>query len=309
MKDLRIIATAVVRTAQKGESHGAIYLVDFSSNYFQKIDYKDPSIEWRHRGGERGLRGITFYKDKIYIAASRKILIFDRQLNQIGYLTDNFMRSNHEIRVQDNLLYSVVAKNNSVLIFDLDNEKCIKRYYLSCKIAKNGLPVLHNLSERKTGLRRKDKWHLNNVYPENDRLYISGSHLPWLLYIENDKLYKYADMPLVYHNAQPYESGVLMNYTAKDVIAHTDLEGNIISKWGIPKYSEEKLENSMSEDFARQGFGRGLCFYKDYIIGGSSPATISVYKKDQSNPIKSINLTKDVRYAIHGLEVIDDFIS
>ena len=97
-----------------------------------------------------------------------------------------------------------------------------------------------------------------------------------------------------------------MNYTGKDIIAHTDLEGNIISKWNVPRYPKKDLKNSnIPEDFARQAFGRGLCFYKDYIIAGSSPATVSIYKKDQEDPIKSINLTMDVRYAIHGLEVME----
>jgi hypothetical protein len=39
------------------------------------------------------------------------------------------------------------------------------------------------------------------------------------------------------------------------------------------------------------------------IIVGSSPATISVYRRGERRPCRSINLTMDVRNSIHGLEL------
>jgi hypothetical protein len=51
-------------------------------------------------------------------------------------------------------------------------------------------------------------------------------------------------------------------------------------------------------------FARGLALYSsNLIVGGSSPATISVFKMGNSSPIKSINISKDLRNAIHGLEI------
>jgi len=215
------------------------------------------------------------------------------------------MYSNHEIRISDNLLYTTVARTNCVLIFDLLTKKCIKKYYLSQRV-KNGLPTLYDFSDNTSKFLKLDTWHLNNIHIEDTRLYISGAKMPWLLYIQDDKLFKYADMPGINHNAQPYKGGVFMNYTGKDIIAHTDLKGNIISKWNVPRYPKKDLKNKdIPKDFARQAFGRGLCFYKDYIIAGSSPATVSIYKKSQEEPIKSINLTMDVRYSIHGLEIME----
>ena len=41
----------------------------------------------------------------------------------------------------------------------------------------------------------------------------------------------------------------------------------------------------------------------DHFIGGSSPATVSLYAFDREEPVTSINLTRDVRNAVHGLEV------
>jgi hypothetical protein len=55
---------------------------------------------------------------------------------------------------------------------------------------------------------------------------------------------------------------------------------------------------------ARQGFGRGLCTYADRIVvGGSSPSTISLYDLHTGQTIGSVNMTMDIRNAIHGLEV------
>ncbi len=73
----------------------------------------------------------------------------------------------------------------------------------------------------------------------------------------------------------------------------------------VERYDERKLSNSsLPKDHARQAFGRGLCDLGGGLIaGGSSPATVTVYDLNTSSVVKSINLTMDVRNAVHGLEV------
>jgi hypothetical protein len=39
------------------------------------------------------------------------------------------------------------------------------------------------------------------------------------------------------------------------------------------------------------------------VIGGSSPATISAFDFDTGERLACVNITMDVRNAIHGLEV------
>jgi len=41
----------------------------------------------------------------------------------------------------------------------------------------------------------------------------------------------------------------------------------------------------------------------DLIIGGSSPATITAYRFGSGLTLKSVNVTMDVRNAVHGLEI------
>ena len=55
---------------------------------------------------------------------------------------------------------------------------------------------------------------------------------------------------------------------------------------------------------AKQGFARGLCLLSDSVVaGGSSPSTITIYDLKGNKILMSVNLTRDIRNAIHGLEV------
>ena len=57
-------------------------------------------------------------------------------------------------------------------------------------------------------------------------------------------------------------------------------------------------------EIARQAFGRGLCTVTDSLLAaGSSPSTITLHDLDTMKTTLSINLSMDVRNAIHGLEV------
>ncbi|MCH8160115.1 MAG: hypothetical protein IIA08_09595, partial [Proteobacteria bacterium] len=73
----------------------------------------------------------------------------------------------------------------------------------------------------------------------------------------------------------------------------------------ITTYDDGDIEFAGIDDssVARQGFGRGLCLVGDrFVAGGSSPSTISLYDLDTNQTVGSVNLTMDIRNAIHGLE-------
>ncbi len=66
----KLILTSVVRGSQQGESHGGIYTVDFELQQGeQHVDWNTSDIDFEGRGADRGLRGIAFDGDDIYIAA------------------------------------------------------------------------------------------------------------------------------------------------------------------------------------------------------------------------------------------------
>jgi hypothetical protein len=74
----------------------------------------------------------------------------------------------------------------------------------------------------------------------------------------------------------------------------------------VPTYDIETLtfRDADASGIARQGFARGLCLLSDSVVaGGSSPSTITIYDLKNIQILMSVNLTRDIRNAIHGLEV------
>jgi hypothetical protein len=74
----------------------------------------------------------------------------------------------------------------------------------------------------------------------------------------------------------------------------------------FPRYDPQLLTHTDLDDsrIARQAFGRGLCVIGGGVIAtGSSPSTITLHDLNDMKTTLSINLTMDVRNAIHGLEV------
>ena len=73
----------------------------------------------------------------------------------------------------------------------------------------------------------------------------------------------------------------------------------------VPTFPPESLEYRGVDDsnIARQGFGRGLCMITDQVVAiGSSPSTISIMDLASQRRLTGVNLTLDIRNAIHGLE-------
>ncbi|HUG85468.1 MAG TPA: hypothetical protein VMM13_12935 [Euzebya sp.] len=139
----------------------------------------------------------------------------------------------------------------------------------------------------------------------DNAIHLSGTGLSRLYRIDGGQLSAYARLPTGTHNAQPWKDGLLYNDTAHDHVCHRPRLRGRARAIEVPKYPLEALENvDKAAGNARQGFGRGLAIWQDrYLITGSSPATISVYDMKQRATIKRINLSMDIRNAIHGLEV------
>ncbi|MEJ2604250.1 MAG: hypothetical protein P8172_13355, partial [Gammaproteobacteria bacterium] len=65
-----LVATSVVRGSHQGESHGGVYLIDLErERVVRTVDWNAPDIDWQGRGWDRGLRGIAFDGERVYIAA------------------------------------------------------------------------------------------------------------------------------------------------------------------------------------------------------------------------------------------------
>ncbi|MDH3981256.1 MAG: hypothetical protein OEU91_12170 [Gammaproteobacteria bacterium] len=301
-----VIATSVVRSAHQGESHGGIFIVDLDAGTFiQKTDWNNCDIDWGGRGGDRGLRGIAFHGDEIIIAASDEIIVYDREFNQLRSLRNRYLKYCHEIFISGDMLYLTSTGYDSVLVANITNDRFVAGYCARVNTSGN-LSVDGFNPEADGGPPPGDMLHLNNVHIDEEGMHISGHQLPFIIIIDASGIWKYGKLPLGTHNARPWNGDLLFNNTAANCISLTRRDGTPVRSWAVTLYDETTLRNSnLANDHARQGFCRGLCVINNgkFIVGGSSPSTISVYPVQGGEPVRQVNISMDKRNAIHGLEV------
>ncbi|MFW6315176.1 MAG: hypothetical protein ACOC0S_06300, partial [Desulfohalobiaceae bacterium] len=303
----RIVTTSVIRSAYQGQSHGGVYIVDLQEETSEQVvDWDTVDIDWSGRGLDRGLRGIAFYKQEIFIAASDELFVMGEGWQIARSYRNPYLKHCHEICLHQDRIYLTSTGFDSVLEFDPDQEMFTKGYHLRQKPDEQELTQWTFDPNQDDGPQAGDSIHINNVCSHDGQLFMSALRLPYLFKLEGSSFVKQLDIPTGTHNARPYKDGVLFNNTTKSTVCYMDSSGNIVQEWNIPIYSESKLENpDLPKDHARQGFGRGLCpLDEDIVIAGSSPATISVYSSKDNSLIKTINLSRDIRNAIHGLEIL-----
>jgi hypothetical protein len=202
------------------------------------------------------------------------------------------------------LLFLTSTGYDSVLVFNLKTLSFIWGLYISRNgddwtgqrfdpMAKSGPPFSNN-------------YHINMIHVAETGVYFSGLHTRALLRLSSDmSITKTCSLPEGIHNARPFLEGVIFNDTKSDVIRHVSRNSESIVL-PVPIYNTEELQFHGVDDtkVARQGFGRGLCVVNERLIAaGSSPSTISLYDVGSKERISAVNLTMDIRNAIHGLEV------
>ncbi len=319
-----VVVSSVIRSSHPGESHGGLYLVDLETERCALVvDWDDQTIDWSGRGYDRGLRGIAVYEDRVFVAASDEIFVYDSSFELVAGYRNAYLKHCHEIHVGDGRLFATSTGYDSVLEFDLSAATFVRGYCLRLdgfrsaamwpsrrtqwpKLGLGMKPALRVFDPMSVdGPDPGDTVHVNMVRSVDGRLFVATKRVPYVLEVVNDRLARYGRIPFGTHNAMPDREGVLLNDTASDRVARCDRRGRILSAHPIKRYSAEDLEAAdLPQDYARQAFGRGLCLAGDsLIIGGSSPATVSVYADGQSDALKTVNITMDVRNTIHGLEI------
>jgi len=310
-----IVCSSVVRSVHQGESHGGVYLVDLErGDATQVLDWSEADIDWEGRGGDRGLRGIAFHDGLVYLAASDEIFVYDRDFEPRGSIRNPYLKHCHEITVHDGRLYMASTGFDSVLEMDLRTQAFTRAWCLRYSDAwklRRTLRIDIKPSFRTYdpsapgGPKSADTSHVNNVVVRDGAIYACGTRLSALWRVDRPKLERYARTPFGTHNTQPFRDGVLFNHTKTDRIAYASRDGRVTGSVALPTYPAESLEHAdLPSDLARPTFGRGLTVLDDgRIVGGSSPATVTVYDLDAGRMVRSVNITMDVRNAVHGLEV------
>jgi hypothetical protein len=301
----RLIATSVVRGSQQGESHGGVYSVDFENQSGeQHVDWNTGEIDWEGRGADRGLRGIAFDDGDIYIAASDELFVYDREFNPLRSFKSRYLKHCHEICRVDRRIFVTSTGFDSLLSFDLDSRKFDWGFHLQKSYDKWTGHTFDPRSEN--GPRPVNDFHINSVHMDSSGIYMCGLRMNALLHL-NDRMEVtvVCSVPTGTHNTRPWNDGVVFNDTSSDCVRHVRRDGTE-KAFKIVSYDESLIEFSGIDDseIARQAFGRGLCPIGDrFIAAGSSPSTITLYDIEANQKVGSVNLSMDIRNAIHGLEV------
>jgi hypothetical protein len=293
-----------VRGSRKGESHGGVFMVDFEKqDVAQPLDWDTSEIDFEGRGGDRGLRGIAFSDDDILIAASDELFRFDRSFKIRTSNKNRYLKHCHEICRFEQTIFLTSTGFDSLLAFDLYKKRFIWGFHLQRQYGQWAGHTFHPLSEM--GPRPVNNFHINMVHVDGTGIYLSGLRTRALLHIDSKmEVSKVCSLPAGAHNARPYRDGLLFNDTEDDCLRYSGRDGVDIA-FKIATYDEADIEFAGFDEsnIARQGFGRGLCAVGDrFVAGGSSPSTISLYDLEARQKVGSVNLTMDIRNAIHGLE-------
>lgn len=303
MKLAKILATSVVRGSQQGESHGGIYLVNMKTGTIaEKFDWNNGKIDFDGRGADRGLRGIAFYQQHIYIAASNEIFIFDQYFTIKATIRNDYLKHCHEICIFQGILYISSTGFDSILRYDLLKNKFVSSLYLGVSTQGYRLMAFDPLST--LGPKPCNKLHLNSVSCNAQGLYFSGRKSKHLFFLNKGKFLAQEVLPLGTHNAQPFQHGIIYNDTEQDALCFIEQQHKHTS--AVPTYPAQDIINSDKylSHVARPSFGRGLALLSDGLVAtGSSPSTIAIHDIKNSTVIKQVNLSMDVRNAIHGLAI------
>ena len=298
-----LIATSVVRGSRQGESHGGVYLLDLEQEKAAlAIDWNTADIDWQGRGWDRGLRGISFDGDRVFIAASDELFEYSPDFELVASYRSPFLKHCHEIVRYERRLFLTSTAYDSILGFDLDNNRFTWGLNISAQADEFLATPFNPVGQR--GPAPKNKLHLNNVFCDSNGMFISGLRTAGLLHYSGSRITKYVNLPEGSHNARPWRDGVLFNDSEANAVRFVTPKTNHVFQ--VPRYPENLLTHTDLDDsrIARQSFARGLCTINDGLIAsGSSPSTITLHDVDTMKTTKSINLSMDIRNAIHGLEV------
>jgi hypothetical protein len=303
---VRLLTTSVVRGSHQGESHGGVYLIDIDRRQVeQKLDWNRSDIDWQGRGWDRGLRGIAFDDQTVYIAASDELFAYTPDFRPIGSWRNPYLKHCHEIAAYERTLFLTSTGFDAILGFDLDTQVFNWGLHVATDAFRfKGTPFDPLGSAGPLPL---NKLHLNSIHCTTGGMYITGLRSGGMLLFNGKRVDMSTVLPAGTHNAQPFRDGVLFNDTEADVLRYAGRgEGREDRAMKVPRYPPEQLLNVDLDQsqIARQCFARGLCVLSETVVaGGSSPSTVTVYDLRANEQLLSVNLTLDVRNAIHGLEI------
>lgn len=303
---MQLIATTVVRGSQPGDSHGGAYLIDLEKRTVEApLDWNSLEIDWRGHGGGRGLRGIAFDRNRVFIAASDELLTYQPDFSLADSWRNPYLKNCHEVEIYERTLFLTSTGCDCILAFDLDELQFTRGFHIETSNFRFKATAFDPCADE--GPLELNKLHINSVACNRHGLYLSGLHTGGMLHFNGRTVSMAAELPASSHNARPFRNGVLFNDNSAGRLRYCGRgDGAEDRALAPPAYDPRRLIRADLEDesVARPGFLRGLCTLSDSVVAcGSSPATVTVHDLAENTRVLSVNLSRDIRAAIHGLAV------
>ena len=280
----KLLATSAIRGSQQSESHGAIHIVDLDEErVYQPVDWNPSDIDWQGQDGARGLRGVAFHRERVFVVASDELFEYNPNFELVASYRNPFLKNCHAICVHKHHLFITSTAFDSILAFNLRRNN----FDMALMMKTDG----QNLAMGKFNPNSDDgplpmnKLHINTIFCEEGGMYIAGLKTGGLLLYNGKRVGLSATLPTGAHDARPFRDGIVFNDTDNNHFRYATRTGK--------------------DDCAfKQNSGRGLCAVSDTVIAaGSSPATIALYDLEQKKMTKAVNISKDDRNTIHSLAV------
>jgi len=292
-----------VRGARHGDSHGGMYLVDLEGERGAHVlDWSRAAIDWSGQGGGRGLRGIAFHEESVFVAGGSELFRFSPTFELLEVHRSPYLGQVQALACFDGRVYAVSAAFDSVLAFNLAER--LFDWGLQIVDDGGGLRGLPFNPSRTTGPSPSNELGLQSVHCDPRGLFLSGLSSGGLLHFDGKRLVRLVTLPEGVRDARPWRDGVLFNDTRASAVRFLTPERNRVFE--VPLYPESELASGSFEDtaVAIQGFAQGLCVVGGgRFASGSSPLTISLHDLDAMKTTVRINLSNDARHTIHTLAV------
>ena len=254
-----LIATSVVRGSQHGESHGGVYLVDLKQQQVtQPLDWNNMDIDWQGRGWDRGLRGVAFHDETVFIAASDELFAYTPQFKLIDSWRNPYLKHAHEITVFKGKVYLSSTGYDSILTFDIAKQQ----FDWALHVDTDGFRFTARSYDPNgvDGPLMLNKLHLNNVFCNEDGMYVSGLKSGGMLHFNGKRINMSSTLSQGTHNVRPYRNGILFNDTKSDVVRYLSRNQDEDRSFKVPMPDKSTLTGLGVDQskVARAGFGRGL---------------------------------------------------
>jgi len=281
-------------------------LIDLSKQeVIHAIRYDSDDIEWFGEEGGRGLRGIAFDGETLFIAASNRLLAYNRHFQLLESWQNPYLADCQGICIFKRDLFLASAGNDCILAFDLDEKIFHWAMHVQSELfhfrpkpfdpAGSDGPIAIN----KLGLR--------SVHCSEGGMYFSGLESGGLLQFNGEKINMLAELPRGAQDAQIFRNGIVFNDSHAGVLRYSgDDDGAEDRALEVPFFKESDHSRNDSDEtrMLKRGYGKGLCILSDKVVAaGSTPAGVSLYDLRDNNKLTSVWFTRDVRQAVNCIEV------